>query len=295
MYDLKLFLSVCQKLWSHCTRVYRSFGLDSDHYLVASKLSINKSRINSYRKPSNRLRVDRLKEESVASEFVAVLEEKFSGLNENVSDIESEWGIFKNTVLGAARECLGFVRNKNGKKKTDWWNNDIKAAVKEKRSKWMHWMPNRTEENWTSYKEQRDTAKRMVKEAKEGHWIKFGEELEEAGQQRNKVFWTKVKNIRNGGKKQAPTAVLDKSGNLVIGRNNVLNRWKEYFDDLLNVDNGVTGQNGQYGEENIIDGFVPEEISMAEIQAAIQRLKWGKAAGVDEIRTEFLLSGGVVG
>ncbi|XP_031638882.1 uncharacterized protein LOC116351002 [Contarinia nasturtii] len=32
----------------------------------------------------------------------------------------------------------------------------------------------------------------MVKKAKEGHWVKFGEDLEEAGQQRNKVFWTKA-------------------------------------------------------------------------------------------------------
>lgn len=62
------------------------------------------------------------------------------------------------------------------------------------------------------------------------------EELEEAGQQRNKVFWSKVKNIRNGGKKQAPGAVLDKSGELVIGRKNVLNRWREYFEELLNVE-----------------------------------------------------------
>lgn len=29
---------------------------------------------------------------------------------------------------------------------------------------------------------------------------------------------------------------LDKSDELVIGRKNVLNRWKEYFEELLNVD-----------------------------------------------------------
>lgn len=44
----------------------------------------------------------------------------------------------------------------------------------------------------------------MVKEAKESCWVKFGYDLEVAGQQRNKLFWSKVKNIRNGGKKQAP-------------------------------------------------------------------------------------------
>ncbi|XP_031639106.1 craniofacial development protein 2-like [Contarinia nasturtii] len=142
------------------TRVNRSFGMDSDHYLVASKLCIVKSRINSYRKPSNILRVNRLKDENVAREFVDILEAKFSDLNDNiVSDIETEWSLFKNTFLGAARECLGFVRIKNDRKKTDWWNDVIKAAVKEKRVKWIHWMQNRTEDNWTSYKEQRDIIK----------------------------------------------------------------------------------------------------------------------------------------
>lgn len=43
-------------------------------------------------------------------------------------------------------------------------------------------------------------------------WMKFGQDLEEAGQQRNKVFWSKVKNTRNFAKKQAPGLVLNRSG-----------------------------------------------------------------------------------
>lgn len=47
---------------------------------------------------------------------------------------------------------------------------------------------------------------------------------ENAGQQRNKVFWTKVKNIRNGGTQQAPGTVLGKSGNVAIGKKNAMKR-----------------------------------------------------------------------
>lgn len=82
--------------------------------------------------------------------------------------------------------------------------------------------------------------KDLVKEAKEKVWVNFGHDLERAGQQRNKVFWTKIKNVRNGGRKRVNGAVNDKNGNLVIGKRNVMNRWRECFEELLNVESEET-------------------------------------------------------
>ncbi|RYE19746.1 MAG: hypothetical protein EOP45_12160, partial [Sphingobacteriaceae bacterium] len=82
------------------TRVYRSFGLDTDHYLVASKLRIKKGVPSNFQKPTNRVKVEKLKDENVASEFVSKLENKFTQIEMNeANDIEHEWSVFKKVIL----------------------------------------------------------------------------------------------------------------------------------------------------------------------------------------------------
>merc|ERR1712035_290713 len=62
----------------------------------------------------------------------------------------------------------------------------------------------------------------------------------------------------------------------------VKERWKEYFEDLMNVKNkdeaivicmGITGRGGAMWDQ--------EQISRGEVVKAINSLKMGKAAGVD--------------
>ena len=152
------------------TRVYRSFGLDSDHYLVASKLRIAKGVQGNYRKPTNRVKVEKLKDENVVREFISKLEDKFAqvGMNE-ATDIEYEWRQFKSAILEVAKECCGtyVCKNESGRKKSEWWNDEIRVAVKEKRVRWLRWLQNRNDENLELYREQKRVVKVLVKEARE--------------------------------------------------------------------------------------------------------------------------------
>lgn len=185
---------------------------------------------------------------------------------------------------------MGTCGNMNRKKKNAWWNREIKDTVKEKRVTFLVWLQNKSEENERVYKECKKRVKKLVKEAKKREWVEFGEDLECAGHQRNKVFWTKIKNVRNGDKKRVSGSVLDKSGNLVVGKKNVLNGWKECFDDLLNVEceSSVNETIANTGTD--MGGFNTDGI-----EAAIKKLGWGKAAGLDEIRNEYLKCSGAIG
>lgn len=275
------------------TRVYRGLGVDSDHYLVTSKLLIDKPVTRTGNVQIRRIRTEKLKNESIRKDFEEKIALKFQALDQIDSrTIEIEWQDFKTAYIRTAIDCLGTVSCKGARKETSWWNDDIREAVQEKKTILKQWLQNKNEVNTARYRESKLKVKRLIKEAKDSAWRKFGEDLEQAGQQRNKVFWTKVKKIRNGDKKQTSGSVFDKTGSLVSDQVDILKRWKEYFDELLNVNNISASPNNSTGINSRID---ESDISLEEVSFAIKKLKVGKSAGVDEIRSEFLKNSGEAG
>ena len=47
--------------------------------------------------------------------------------------VEKTWAEFKECILSAAVEVCGMRRRKNQQKRTSWWNNEVREAVKEKK------------------------------------------------------------------------------------------------------------------------------------------------------------------
>ena len=62
----------------------------------------------------------------------------------------------------------------------------------------------------------------------------------------------------------------------------VLNRWKDYFSDLLNP---VDAKPIQIHEEQVREGI---QITEADVNLVIKSLKTGKAPGGDDIRPKML-------
>lgn len=273
------------------TRVFRGFSFGSDHFFVGSRLSVSKLCQNKRKKTvSRKFRVGKFKDEAVRALFEAKFGEKIKTLPVDCEDIEVEWENFKVFVLSAAEECLGSISSGGGNKKTGWWNADIKAAVLEKRKRFLVWLKDKTDEKSEAYNVAKQRVKALVKAAKDVAWRKFGEELEEAGQGRGKKFWSKVKDIRRGGEKEGCGSILDKDGQLVTDKVDVLKTWRGYFQDLHASVNQVVRpvEKSVESEEGI-------EISLDEVARKVSKLKAGKSAGVDEIRTEFLKNSGLAG
>ena len=98
----------------------------------------------------------------------------------------------------------------------------------------------------------------------------------------NKVFWQTIRRLRS--KKSSVThSIKDSAGNILTDENEILSRWREYFEDLLNpVKASIRGTHEvtYLGKEEVF--------TAADVTAAIKRIKSGKAAGEDEIRPEVL-------
>ncbi|KAK3550852.1 hypothetical protein QTP70_006160 [Hemibagrus guttatus] len=99
-------------------------------------------------------------------------------------------------------------------------------------------------------------------------------------------FWQTVRRLGKGKQLSANT-VYGGDGELLVSTGDIVGRWKEYFEDLLNPTDTPSVEEPEAGDSEV-DSF----ITQAEV---VQQLLGGKASGVDEIRPEYLKSLDVVG
>ena len=132
------------------------------------------------------------------------------------------------------------------------------------------------------YIEARKTATSAVTKAKEKSWEELDCRLDSNYFSANKVFWQTIRRLR--GKRSSITySIKDSDGNILTDENEILSRWREYFEDLLNPVKASTCDTHkvtQLGEEEVF--------TVAEVATAIKGIKSGKAAGEDKIRPEML-------
>ena len=78
-------------------------------------------------------------------------------------------------------------------------------------------------------------------------------------------------------------SIKDSAGSILTGENEILSRWRKYFEDLLNPVKASTRDT-----QEVIHLEEEEVFTAAKVATAIKGIKSGKAAGEDEIRPEML-------
>jgi exonuclease III len=266
-------------------RVRRGAELSTDHHLVVCRLrtqSLAKISTKTRSRKAYRIRWERLKEENVAKKFADNVDRQFSQIPSTELEAESEWGLFKVGIISAAAKICGLKRvaKDPAKRCTPWWTKEIQSLAQEKKRAYRVWlsMPNLTSRG--AYCDAKKAVKEAVAAAKAKSWENFGVALESNFREAPKVFWQTIRRLRTG-KVASIKSVKDRNGAILTGEEEILQRWREYFEELLNpVEHG-----DQYLE---LQGWGENNPTQAEVEAAIKSLKPGKAAGVDEIRPEML-------
>ncbi|KAK3513401.1 hypothetical protein QTP70_014229 [Hemibagrus guttatus] len=167
--------------------------------------------------------------------------------------------VLKSTRI-AIRSCGRKVSGAGhgGNPRTQWWTLEVRDAVKLKKESYRAWLAWGTPEAAEAYRQAKRTTAVVVSEAKTRVWEEFGEAI--------------------GG------------GELLASTGDIVRRWKEYFEDLLNPTDTPSVEEPE-AEDSEVDSF----ITQAEVTEVVQQLLGGKAPGVDEIRPEYLKSLDVVG
>merc|ERR1712002_566357 len=107
-----------------------------------------------------------------------------------------------------------------------------------------------------------------------------------------KLFWSDV-NRKRDKREQMTMKVRDSEGNMLTEGARVQQRWREYFESLLKVDDERRAQISKVMRERMNDdanGVL--EVGVEDVRKAVKKLKKGKSSGVDVITSEMLKCGG---
>ncbi|XP_039290252.1 craniofacial development protein 2-like [Nilaparvata lugens] len=153
-------------------KVIRGAELATDHKLLVldTNFSIPKARKT---KAYVKVKVEELRKPGVRDEFSRKMEEELTWQNEELErkGIEDIWNALKTTIKRVAEQACGSRQIKGqGKKRTKWWNDEVKIMVRYKKEAWKRYLQTRTEEDRRAYVEKRNQVKETVRRAKAETW-----------------------------------------------------------------------------------------------------------------------------
>ena len=205
----------------------------SDHFLVEAEVVVAKEWGNRWVGCRREVeKVEELKKPEIKQEHQDKLKEANDKVKEReAGELEEEWGLMKESLVGHASDVCG-KRFVGGcmKKGSEWWNEGVKMKVLEKKRAFEEWLQCNSMEKYERYREKNMEIRRKVEEAKRMSNFKWGQDFDRSYQENKKKFW---KEVRKGGSR-TEEIVKDVNGRLLRG-SEARKRWAEYFEELLNV------------------------------------------------------------
>jgi len=269
----------------------------SDHMIVLCKMRMKGVWLKQQRRTNDAVRIksERLREEMYKNEYVEGIQRNSGDVNTDV-EVEQLWTQVKSKIVGCAREVCGCSKTGRRKKGSEWWSDEVKKGIEKKEDAWKKVLQSGgqeiREQRMEEYKRVKKEVKMIVRKSKKEANENMGKRMTNDMNGNIKLFWKEVKKARgcvaNGSEK-----VKDASGRMLLRDNDVKERWKEYFEELLNVEMQDQIVVNEYGLQDLnrSEYLGCEAVRKEEVVDALGKLKNGKASGVDEVTAEMLKIG----
>ncbi|KAI3360890.1 hypothetical protein L3Q82_012903, partial [Scortum barcoo] len=237
-------------LLDFCASPREGLSLSTDHHLVVSWLRWQRRKLDRPGRPKRIVRVcwERLAEPSVREVFNSHLRKSFSQIPREAGDIESEWTMFSASIVevrSCGRKVSGACRG--GNPRTRWWTPEVRDAVRLKKESYRTMLACGTPDAVDRYRQAKQATARTVLEAKTRVWEEFGEAMEEDYRSASKRFWQTVRRLRRG-KQYSANTVYSAGGELLTSTEDIVGRWKKYFEDLLNPTDLPSSEEAEAGD-----------------------------------------------
>lgn len=239
-------------------------------------------------------------DEQVSIKLNNTIEQLQSG-QRNQMVIDTVYGDFCATLksemdrLLNPKEILPTSTTQRKKKRTKkpWWNDNLSKLWKEmciEERKWLKASGGDKKAQRPVFLAKRKLFDKHVQKYKREYWFKMQNELENQCENDNEEFWKNIGRLGIGFERRnnIPMEIVKDDGTVSTKVQEVLMKWKDYFQDLLNPQTDTTL--GTSETELDIGLNFNNAITVEEVKRAVKKLKKGKAVGFDEIPAEVLQS-----
>ena len=274
----------------HDTRAVRGANCSTDHIMIRAKTRLRVRRlIRRSRLRLKKLDVGKLKCGTTRDELESQLNEKLPNLSGTVED---KWASFKSTVYEVSKDTLGFVERKHA----DWFDGNDSELSKliENRNQARAEMLNRnTRSTKARFKQHSRLLQKRCRELKNEWWQSKAAELQVlADMNDTRGFHQGLKAVW-GPRVNYPDQLLSSDNQTLLSeKKDLLSRWTEHFNSLLNESNEVPPDVTRDLKQHPVQSWMDELPDLKEVADAISLLSSGKSPGSDGIHPEVIKLGG---
>src|SRR5437867_3782935 len=264
------------------------------HKLLICKIDLQESVKKRKEKFVGRHKVWRLRETEIRKDFAERVQYREERREEG--DLESMWKGLKDCLLEETEAVCGKTKGRARHKTTWWWNKDTELAVKDKRRAYELWKKSGLEVDKVAYRLAKGRSKRVVDKDKDEERQRYCDMLEEEDG-KGTVFRIAKQMVELNKDICASGCVKGVDGRTVVEEEGIMQRWKEYYEQLLNEEFDWNKDNtGSFDVMNREEASVDERlISVYEVRLAIGKAKSGKAAGPSGVAADMLKAAGEAG
>jgi len=201
-------------------------------------------------------------------------------------EVEQEWEQIWMAITEAANEV---IQKQDKKQRSEWWDKDCQLAIKRKNDTQRRWLLHKTRASSEWYHKKRNEANRMCA-LKKKEWINETIRQIEENHKKNgsRKFFSEIQNLKQQNIR-FPFMCKDENNIVITQTNQILNRWKDYFRAILNLDSNHRIQPITSDNQTEV---VIQPLSYIEVCLIINKLKSNKAGGTDNIIPELVKQGG---
>jgi hypothetical protein len=204
---------------------------------------------------------------------------------EDSGDINRAWSNITENINILAQGSLGHCESNH---RNSWFDEECSELVDRRKQAKLQWLQDPSEANEDNLSDVRRDASRHFRKKKRGYLKDKINELESDSKNKNiRDMYRGINEFKKGYQPRTNLVKVER-GDLLAYPHKILNRWKNYFCQLLNI-HGVGGV--RHTEMHTAELFVPEP-SALEVEVAIGKLKRYKSPGVDQIAAELIQAGG---
>ena len=273
----------------HSTRVMRGAECWTDHRLIRSKLAIHiqpqkrKGRMSEMKK----LDVDRLKDPTINLVFKNAIGDALDHLVVDPTwDSDHKWEQLRDTVYTTAAETLGYKKHRS----QDWFDDNdtaITTLLDKKHKAFVMMVGNSHPSHIQAHREISSTTQAELRKMQDLWWTRKADELQGLADQHDCRFYTVLKTVYGPSKSTVAPLRSEDGTVLLTDKASIMQRWNEYFKDLLNRTSTVSDESLAKVNCEQIQEHLANPLTLQEVQAAIKAMKSNKAPGPDGIPAEI--------